>query len=168
MLGSAWMLTCVAFSNPKHLKILLTYRACRIQSFNFALSLKMWSPTYTFALFVMISNSSFIFSTMWSFCPLFLSLHYKEFFPLQPINQWLDVINDYLIDCNHRILHQILSGKSCSHTLMVIWLIDDNMVIRRMTSFFHCKFSSIWHHDKMTWMFKISFENVTRIKSFKI
>jgi hypothetical protein len=150
MLESTKVLTSVASSNPKHLKILLTYRTCLIQSFNFALSLKLWSRTYTYALFVVTSNFSFIFSIMWSFCPLFFSLHYKEFCPLQPINQWLDVLNDYLIYCNHRILLQILSGKSCSHILMVIWLIDDNMVIQRITSFFHCKFPSIWHPWLMT------------------
>jgi hypothetical protein len=112
--------------------------------------LKMWSPTYTSALFVVISNFCFIFLTMWSFSPLFFSLHYKDFLPLQLINQWLNVLNDYQINCNHRILLQILSRKSYSHILMVIWLIYDNMVIRddiifSLQVFIHMASMTKWH-----------------------
>jgi hypothetical protein len=37
--------------------------------------------------------------------------HYKEFFFLQPRNQWLNVLNYYIIDYNHGILFQILCEK---------------------------------------------------------
>jgi hypothetical protein len=33
--------------------------------------------------------------------------HYNFFCPLQPRNQWLDVMYDYVINYNHRILFQI-------------------------------------------------------------
>jgi hypothetical protein len=34
-------------------------------------------------------------------------------------NQWLDVLNNHIIDCNHKILLQILCGKFCSHIFIV-------------------------------------------------
>jgi hypothetical protein len=51
-----------------------------------------------------------------------------------------------IIDYSHRILHQILCGKSCSHILMVHLIkVDDGIVIGKMTLFIHFNFSSIWH-----------------------
>jgi hypothetical protein len=45
--------------------------------------------------------------------------HYKEVFPLQSKNQWLNVLNNYIINYNHRKLFQILCEKNCNHILMV-------------------------------------------------
>ncbi len=47
--------------------------------------------------------------------------HYEEFFPLQPKNQWVNVLKHYIIDYNHRILYQILCEKSCGYILVVHW-----------------------------------------------
>jgi len=51
-----------------------------------------------------------------------------------------------IIDYSHRILHQILWGKSCNH-ILVMHLIkeDDDIVIKKMTLFIHFKFSFMWH-----------------------
>jgi hypothetical protein len=94
----------------------------------------------------------------------------KEFCPLQPRNQWLDVLNDYIIDYNHRILFQILCGESCYHILVMHltsrWCgtrKDD--IVFSLHVFIHMAFTI---DDKVMWMFTISFENVIRIKSFQI
>lgn len=43
--------------------------------------------------------------------PTLFSFREKELCPLQPWNQSLDVLNEYIIDCSHRILLEILHGK---------------------------------------------------------
>jgi hypothetical protein len=98
-------------------------------------------------------------------------IHYKKLCPLQPINQWLNVLNNYIINYSHWILFQILWEKNCSHILVVHliskWWHDNkkNDIIFSLQVFIHMA-SMI--DDKVTWMSKISYENVTRIKSFKI
>jgi hypothetical protein len=100
-----------------------------------------------------------------------ISLHYKQLCHLQARNQWLDVLNDYIIDCSHGILLQILCEKNCSHILVVHltskwWHGNRNDdIIFSLQVFIHMA-SMI--DDKLMWMSKISFENVTRIKSFQI
>jgi hypothetical protein len=76
-----------------------------------------------------------------------------------------------VIDFNNRILLQILRAKSCSH-ILIMHLINkqwrDNRktdVIFSLQVFIHME-SMI--DDKMTWISKISYENVTKIKSFQI
>jgi len=51
-----------------------------------------------------------------------------------------------IIDYNHRILHQILCEKSCSHIfVMHLIKVNDDIIIIKMTLFIHFKFSFIWH-----------------------
>jgi hypothetical protein len=56
----------------------------------------------------------------------------------------------WLHDYSHRILLQYYVDKVVVIYYWCIQLIDDDMVIGRMTSFFHCKFSSKWHPWLMT------------------
>jgi len=50
-----------------------------------------------------------------------------------------------IIDYSSRILFQIQNVKLCSHIL-----VDNDVVTEKMISFFHYKFSSIWHPWLMT------------------
>jgi hypothetical protein len=75
------------------------------------------------------------------------------------------------IECNHRILFQILCENGCNHILMVHltnrwWYGNrkDNVVFS-LQIFIHME-SMI--DDKVTWMSNISFENVIMIKSLQI
>jgi hypothetical protein len=80
------------------------------------------------------------------------------------------ILNDYIIHYSHKILLQILCEKSCNHILLVhltgrLWCGNRRDDINISSQIFIHSTSMI--NDKMTWMSKISFENVT-IKSFKI
>ncbi len=44
---------------------------------------------------------------------------YEEFFSLPPRNQWVNVLNNYIIDYNYKILFQILCEKSYNYILVV-------------------------------------------------
>ncbi len=90
---------------------------------------------------------------------------------MQPRNQWLDVLNNYIIYCGHRILLQILWRKNCSHILVVHfiskWWWDNRKddIVFLLQVFIHMAFMI---HDKVTCMSKISFENVIKINSFQM
>ncbi len=38
---------------------------------------------------------------------------------MQPRNQWLDVVNDYIINYSHKIIFKILCEKNCNRILVV-------------------------------------------------
>jgi len=89
---------------------------------------------------------------------------------LQSWNQWLNLLNDHIIEYNHRILFRILCEKNCSHILVMHftsrWLVNKkNDIIFSLQAFIHMAFMI---DDKVTCMFKISFENMTKIMSFHI
>jgi hypothetical protein len=70
-----------------------------------------------------------------------------------------------IIDYGNKILLQILRVKSCNHILVVHltnrWWhgnMKDDVIIHMASTIY----------NKMTWMSKILYENVTRIKSFQI
>ncbi len=76
-----------------------------------------------------------------------------------------------IIEYNNRILLQILCVKGCSHILMVHLISTrwcgnrKNDVVFSSQIFIHMAFTI---DGKMTWMSKISYENVIHIKSFQI
>jgi len=64
-----------------------------------------------------------------------------------------------IIDCNNRILFQILCVKSCSHILVEHLIsIYDDVITRRLMSFFHYKFTSICIHD--WWQNDMDIQNI--------
>ncbi len=111
------------------------------------------TSTHIMIIFLLISNSrKFHNMSLIIFTKRNLVLCNKK-------NPWLNILNDYIIDYSHKILLQILCVKSYSHILML-----------HLTSKWWCFFIAIFIHmafminEKMMWMSKISFENVTRIK----
>jgi len=76
-----------------------------------------------------------------------------------------------VIDFNNRTLFQILRAKNCSHILMVHLTSKQWRDNRKANVIFSLQvfiYMASMIDDKMTWISKISYENVTRIKSFQI
>jgi hypothetical protein len=99
------------------------------------------------------------------------SSRWKTFCLMQLRNQWLNVSNNYIIDCTYKILLKILCVKNYNH-ILVVHLISkwwhgkrNDGIIFSLQVFIHMA-SMI--DDKLMWMSKISFENVTKIQSFQI
>jgi len=51
--------------------------------------------------------------------PLFIPFSLKEIMSFATKKSMTKYLNDYIIDYSHKILLQILYGKSCNHILMI-------------------------------------------------